>query len=58
MSSRLGLSHTVIPGRERQRANPESRTIFSACIWIPGPAFGRPGMTKVEIAVLARRAPE
>src|SRR3989304_1104638 len=37
----------VIPGRTRQRANPESRSKQFPFIWIPGPPFGRPGMTVV-----------
>jgi hypothetical protein len=37
---------SVIPGRERKLANPESRPRNSACIGIPGPALARrPGMT-------------
>jgi hypothetical protein len=29
--------HSVIPGRGRQPANPESRNNHGAFIWIPGP---------------------
>jgi hypothetical protein len=29
----------VIPGRERKRANPESRSNSCIRIWIPGPAL-------------------
>jgi hypothetical protein len=38
---------TVIPGRAVS-ANPESSRRLRAQVWIPGPAFSRPGMTELE----------
>ena len=39
------LFFTVIPGRA-EGANPESKCVFSAYFWIPGPVLTRcPGMT-------------
>lgn len=31
--------HVVIPGRTRERGNPESRCKYCVIVWIPGPAL-------------------
>jgi hypothetical protein len=39
------LHHPVIPGRERKRANPESRHTFGDWNWTPDRRFAASGMT-------------